>query len=232
MNGMLLPPAYLAPAEYYSFLISGRCTVEQYANYNRHTYANRCDILTADGVHALTVPVEKPREKTLIRDIRISYSSKWQQTHWRTLCAAYLSSPFFEYYQDDFAPFFSRRYTFLLDLDMELQSLILSLLGFSAENIRLSDHYAPVGKINIIDMRERIVPKKNSVSLHEESVAPYYQVFSGRFGFTAGLSIVDMLFNLGNESRLYLMRMRPDALFAAASSGQGTDAESRDINIF
>ena len=114
----------------------------------------------------------------------------------------------------------------------ELQSLILSLLGFSAENIRLSDHYAPAGKINIIDMRERIVPKKNSVSLHEESVVPYYQVFSGRFGFTAGLSIVDMLFNLGNESRLYLMRMRPDALFAAASSGQGTDAESRDINIF
>ena len=48
MNGILLPPAYLAPAEYYSFLISGRCTVEQYANYNRHTYANRCDILTAE----------------------------------------------------------------------------------------------------------------------------------------------------------------------------------------
>ena len=207
MTEILLPPAYLAPVEYYSFLIHNKCTIEQYANYNRHTYANRCDILTADGVRTLTVPIEKPKEKTCIKDIRISQQQQWQQTHWRTLCAAYLSSPFFEYYQDDLAPFFNRRYDFLLDLDMELQSLILSLLNFNTENIRLSDHYAHTGKINIIDMRERIVPKKNSVSLHGESVMPYYQVFSGKFGFTAGLSILDLLFNLGNESRVYLMRL-------------------------
>ncbi|MDY5768431.1 MAG: WbqC family protein, partial [Alloprevotella sp.] len=36
---------------------------------------------------------------------------------------------------------------------------------------------------------------------------PYYQVFSSRTGFLPHLSIVDLLFNLGPESRLVLRKM-------------------------
>ena len=33
---------------------------------------------------------------------------------------------------------------------------------------------------------------------------PYYQVYKERFGFLPNLSILDLLFNMGNEAVFYL----------------------------
>ena len=59
-NTIYLSSAYLAPVEYYTKLFAcEKAYVEQYDNYVKQTYRNRCVIAAADGPLALTIPTEK-----------------------------------------------------------------------------------------------------------------------------------------------------------------------------
>ena len=57
------------------------------------------------------------------------------------------------------------------------------------------------------DLRERIRPKLSPALDAHYRPQEYYQVFRERTGFQPHLSIVDLLFNLGPESRLVLRKM-------------------------
>ncbi len=195
----LFSTAYLAPVEYFQYLkTAGRVCIEQHEYYQKQTYRSRCRIATANGIMDLSIPVEK-RNHTLIRDIRISEHSDWQTLHWRSIEAAYNSSPFFEYYADDFRPFFEKKWLFLWDFNMELLHKILELLDIETE-ILLTETYEPQTGEETLDLREIIHPKKEA-SIPLKS---YYQVFATKFGFIPNMSIIDLLFNMGNESQLVI----------------------------
>ena len=204
---MLLPLTYLGNILYYSHLIEGGCTIDQHSYYIKQTYTNRCSILTASGAQDLTIPVIKPKEKTPIKDIRISSHDNWQQLHWRTIQSAYNSSPFFEYFCDDYVPFYAKKYDFLLDFNLEIQQKTLELLNFTKIDFSLSDSYIEPTNFNTKDLREVINPKKFNVTLYKNLSTPYYQIFDQKFGFTPNLSIIDLLFNMGNEARIYLKKL-------------------------
>ena len=206
MSVIILPTAYLAPVSYYKYLVNTPVIIEQHAFYVKQTYANRCQIATANGVENLTIPVEHKAHKVAIKDAQISEHSNWQLMHWRAIEAAYSSTPFFDYYKDDLEPFFEQKFTSLLDFNLRIQTTILDLLGFAA-NITLSDSYKEEYHSSEIDLRETYHPKKKAVPLdvHLEH-QNYYQVFNHKFGFLPDLSIIDLLFNMGNEARLILKK--------------------------
>ena len=206
---MLLPLTYLGNILYYAHLIQGESTIDQHSHYIKQTYTNRCSILTANGVQDLTIPIIKPKEKTPIKEIRISEHDNWQQLHWRTIQSAYNSSPFFEYFCDDYAPFYAKKYDFLLDFNLEIQQKTLELLNFTKIDFSLSDSYIETTNFNTTDLREVINPKKFNVTLYKNLSTPYYQIFDQKFGFTPNLSIIDLLFNMGNEARIYLKNLMP-----------------------
>ena len=129
-----------------------------------------------------------------MKDIRIAYSDNWQQTHWRAIESAYSSSPFFEYYRDDFEPFFRTKTEFLIDLNTALQSLVLKLIDISTP-ISFTTGYKDSFSENETDLRDFFHPKKE----YPFELKPYYQVFDRKFGFQKDLSIVDLLFNMGPE---------------------------------
>ena len=198
-KGMVcLSTAYLAPVEYYIALVNAEIIIiEQHEHYNKQSYRNRCSIATPNGVMDLCIPVEK-KGKELIRDIRISGHTDWQTNHWRSIVTSYNSSPFFEYYKDDLQPFYERKWNFLWDFNFEIQAKILELLDVEP-NIYLSEKFEM--KIeNSFDFRNIIHPKIESNVLFKK----YYQVFDQKFGFLKNLSILDLLFNMGNESLLIL----------------------------
>ena len=173
--------------------------LEKAENYAKQSYRNRCRIATANGVETLSIPVESNNgQKNPIRDVRISSHGNWQQTHWRAITSAYRNSPFFEYYQDDFFPFYQKNWTFLWDYNFELLTLILQLLDVTPE-IKFTEKYDDQN-LELSDFRENIHPKKQPVF----EVKPYYQVFQNKFGFIPDLSIIDLLFTMGNESILKL----------------------------
>ena len=203
MGNICLTSAYLAPVEYYSALAKADTVFLEHCEfYEKQSYRNRCNIAGANGQLALTIPVEKSKgARMLTRDVRISEHSDWQLQHWRSIESAYNSTPFFEYYKDDLLPFYEKDWTFLWDFNAEIQSKVLELLDLQVD-IQLTKEYKVDFDENVLDARNSIHPKKETDT---GSLKNYYQVFEQRFGFIPNLSIIDLLFNMGNESILVLI---------------------------
>ncbi|MDR1886644.1 MAG: WbqC family protein [Prevotellaceae bacterium] len=182
--------------QYFSKLLQGEVIIEQYENYVKQTFRNRCEILTANGIIPLTVPVKRNASKIKIRDVKIDYTDDWQKIHWRTINTAYRSSPFFVYYVNDFLPFFEKREEFLFDFNCKMLDTLTELTGLKTE-ISLSSGYLHDYDA---DCRSLITPKKNKSDDPDFSPVPYYQVFGNKFGFQPNLSILDLLCNEGNNS--------------------------------
>ena len=200
MNTVLLSSAYLPPVSFFTAINSGGdVLIEQYDNYCKQTYRNRCRIATAAGVQSLTVPIVKgTTPKQLMKDVRISDHGEWRRQHWNALESAYMNSPFFMYYQDDFRPFYEKKYEFLVDFNTELTLLIMKLAGID-KTVKLTGSYGKKEQ-NILDLRQLVNPGTDD----PESSRPYWQVFKEKYGFLANLSAVDLLFNMGPEFPLYL----------------------------
>lgn len=206
MASVLLSSFYLAPIQYYSKLFrSERAYIEIHDTYQKQSYRNRCLIAGANGILPLSIPVEKPEAgKDKMKDVRISDHGNWRHLHWNALVSAYNSSPFFEYYGDDFRRFYEKKYTFLLDFNEELRVLICRLLDIRPR-VGYTDRFIETPPNGMMDFRESIHPKPSRQKPDPDFEAlPYYQVFAEKLGFLENLSIVDLLFNMGNESRLYL----------------------------
>lgn len=203
-----LSAAYLAPLHYYARMLAAeKVFIEQHDHYLKQTYRNRCQIVAANGVISLSIPVDKgDLLKCPMREIRISSHSDWQTLHWRSLVAAYNSSPFFEYYADEFISFFEKPWKYLFDFDIALQEKILSLMEI-APSISFTEDFRSVFGGADLDLRESIHPKKRAEDDSAYRIVPYYQVFEQRFGFVPNMSILDLLFNMGPETPLILHQM-------------------------
>lgn len=201
-----LSSAYLAPIQYYSKLIHyDNVYIEANCHYIKQTYRNRCTIAAANGELALSIPIDKGElRKCKTKDIRIANQTDWQRQHWKSIESAYKNSPFFDYFEDDFHPFFEKQWNFLIDFNTEIQELVLSLLDLTI-SCSITDDYIEHFSEKELDLRDVIHPKKSieHTDLHFRSIS-YYQVFADKNGFIPNLSILDLLFNMGNEARLIL----------------------------
>lgn len=203
---LLLSTAYLAPIQYYAHLYAAHEAIEDRGeHYVKQTYRNRCYIATPTGAQPLTLPIVRDGAvHTAVRDIRLSDHGKWQHLHWTALTSAYESSPYFEYYADDFRPLYEQHFDFLVDFNDALRQTVLSLLSLD-KNITSSNEYVtPTPEMT--DLRSIISPKQSLEADTAFRPTPYYQVFKERTGFIPNLSIADLLFNMGPESRLVLKK--------------------------
>ncbi len=194
--------AYFPPIGYFKALSrhrNGLLLLEAAEHYRKQSWRTRCNILSANGVLPLSVPVTVPHDKD-IRKVEVDYTKDWLKQHKRALVSAYNSTPFFEYYQDDIFAVLDSGEKYLFDLNVRITECLLKLVGIKAE-IRFTSEY--ISKYQGQDFREVFDPKKKELP-QEFHCAPYYQVFSGKFGFVDGLSILDLLFNEGPNSYSFL----------------------------
>jgi hypothetical protein len=196
----LISTAYLPPIEYFSlFSQADEVFIEREENYQKQSYRNRCYILSAHGPQILSVPVYLGSlHKTPVKDIRIDYSKRWQQVHLRAMTASYNSSPYFEFYFENIEKIILKNFSFLLDLNMELTESVLEMLKLKIK-ISYTATFQPVGETEN-DFRYKITPKEES----QYTVKKYFHVFDNNNKLVQGLSILDLIFNMGPESVNYL----------------------------
>ena len=206
MSTALLQTTYFGPIQWYQKLYRyDQTLIEQYDSYQKQTYRNRCVIATANGLQALTVPVEGTDEKCLVKDLRISDHNNWRRIHWNALMSAYSESPFFDYYADDIHPFFEKKYDFLIDFNEAIRQKVCELLDIHPNVEYTQSFLSPLTSppSPLIDFRE-VINAKHPQADSDFQPQRYWQVFEGKHGFQANLSILDLLFNMGPESIFYL----------------------------
>ena len=203
MTTALLSTTYFGPVQWYQKLNRyDKILIERHDSFIKQTYRNRCVIATPNGPLALTVPT-KPQTQT--GETEISDHGNWRHVHWNALKSAYGESPFFEYYADDIKPFFEKRWDSLHDFNLGICRAVCQLIDIEPD-ISLTDHYITPEEAKergFDDYRDAIRPKH---PMPDPSFEPkeYYQVYKQRHGFLPNMSILDLLFNMGNESVLWL----------------------------
>ena len=202
----LLSSTYFGPIQWYQKLNRyDECLIERHESFIKQTYRNRMLIPTTNGPLSLTIPTNHDISLSM-KDIRISDHANWRHVHWNALLSAYGESPFFEYYQDDIRPFYEKKYEFLFDFNMETTEKMIELLDIRPK-ISITEAYIQSKELKeedeIKDFRDTIRPKK---PLPDAEFAPkrYYQVYGQKHGFLPNMSILDLLFNEGNEAIFYL----------------------------
>ena len=180
--------------------------LEACENYQKQSYRNRCYILAGDGVQMLQVPIVHG-ESMGITQIRVDYSTPWLVRTKRSLDAAYYTSAYYEYYRDELFERMEERPALLWDWNLSLIRFLLEKTGVACHLLPTSSFVTPVAA-GPDDFRTVIHPKRPDSVLSSLGLErPYFQVFADRFGFTPDLSVLDLLFNEGPDSLLWLKKL-------------------------
>ncbi len=202
---MIYPALYNGPVQYFARLVREKeIILEGHDGYIKQTYRNRCKITGANGALTLSIPVKRVRgTKNLFRDVRIDYETPWNKIHWKSLQAAYASSPFFEFFVDDMVGFYEQRFDFLMDLNVRVLEKTLHGLGLEIP-FSMTDSFHEISGDD--DPRKFIHPKLDAAKADPGFIPlAYHQVFKENHGFMPNLSILDLLFNEGPGSLTVLL---------------------------
>ncbi len=202
---VLLSSAIFPPIPWIAAIVqSAKTFIELHETYCRQTYRNRYTILTANGIRSLTVPVVKPYgNRTKIKEIKIATDSDFHKQHIKTLKTAYNASPYFEFFCYEIETFYQTKYSYLMDMNNASVECISKLLKYDFITEFTESFSHPSTENNsFIDTRYSISPK-NSKYINF-AAPPYYQVCNSKFSFVSNLSVLDLIFNTGIESLLYL----------------------------
>ncbi len=201
MENIVLSTAYLPNIEYFAFIAKSEVFfIEDAETFQKQSFRNRTNIMTAGGVQMLILPTRHETQRECIRDVRIDYKCPWQQKHWRAIESAYSGTPYFLYFKDFIYPFFEKKYEFLFDYNLALTEVLLNLFKIKKAP-EFTGTYAKE-YYEKLDLRNKIHPKCSSL-LPEKR---YHQVFDDRHPFVGNLSIIDLLFNAGPDQK-YLLNL-------------------------
>ena len=195
---ILVQPSYFASiSTYVAIANASKVSFEINDNFQKQTNRNRMYIYSPNGLQMLNVPIKHSGEihqKT--KDIRIENDFNWQKQHFKSLEAAYRSSPFFEYFEDQLLPIFTKKHTFLLDLNFETTSFIYSSLRLNNVFLKTTEYLQISAET---DFRNLVNGKKDTATF-----TAYPQVFQEKVGFLNNLSVLDLIFNEGKFALEYL----------------------------
>jgi len=201
MNALLLPTYFPSISQFAAMVQADTITFEMEDNFQKQTNRNRMYIYSPNGIQLLNIPVKHSKsdrhQKT--KDVRIEDAFDWQKQHFKSLEAAYRTSPFFEYFEDDLSPIFQKKHTFLMDLNFEAMEIVSDCLGFDFNYRKTEEYFHEVSEFS--DFRPLANGKKDTLKFE-----PYTQVFEEKHGYLNNLSTLDLLFNEGRYALEYLKK--------------------------
>ncbi len=200
MNALIHPTYFPSISHFVGMAKANSITFEMEDNFQKQTNRNRMYIYSPNGIQLLNIPVKHSKtshQKT--KDTRLETAFNWQKQHFKSLEAAYRTSPFFEYFEDSILTIFTKKHTFLMDLNFETIEIVSKCLGFQFETNKTIEYFHQANGFN--DLRYLANGKKDLAAFEH-----YTQVFDDKYGFINNLSILDLLFNEGRHALDYLKK--------------------------
>ena len=217
---VVLPPRLFPPAPYYHWLAGDdglRVVVDTAARYDKRCKAaHRYDIIDVRGALQLTVPLGKPHGmngRATWNDAPVSTHDQWWTRHRSALESAYGRTPYFEFIIDRFDGVFRSperwdQWPSAIDLIREANAAVCHILAVDApEYADASVLCASIGADGQEGGSSAALTDCRTDRFAISGQPAYWQVRSNVHGFCPGLSILDILFNLGPEASLYLRDM-------------------------
>ena len=199
MNVIIHPSYFPSISHFVAVAKADVITFEMEDNFQKQTNRNRTYIYSPNGIQLLNVPVKHTKEAhQRIKEVKIE-NVDWQKQHFKSLEAAYRTSPFFEYFEDEILPIFQKKHVFLMDLNLETMSIVSKCLRLEFDYTETTEYFHDV--TDKTDFRNLINGKKDT-SVFD----PYTQVFGNKHGYLNNLSILDLLFNEGRYALEYLRK--------------------------
>jgi hypothetical protein len=172
--------------------------IDTFEAFQKQTHRNRTYILSANGVLQLVVPIKRLKDVCLpISQTEICYQTPWQTNHLRAIASAYGKSSYFEYYYYQIENILKKEHRYLIDLNNEITQLLISKFKLNATISNTSSYEKEIEN----DYRGAFDKKR---IFTDHTTKPYFQCFELKFGFQNNLSALDLLFNMGIESKNYL----------------------------
>lgn len=185
----------------------------------RRGWHHRDQIKTAQGVHWLTVPVQKKhRYHQLINETKIEYQTAWKHKHLALIEASYRKAEGFAPYFDELERIYQGSFEFLIELNMALLEWLWAVLDLSIEVVWASSlSVTQTGSLRLAEIVEQLsgttylsgtgarayldetVFEAHGISVQwQEFHHPLYPQLHGEF--LPNLSILDCLLNCGKQT--------------------------------
>ena len=192
------PISFFGPIIKFAIIKQCETTIEGFENFQKRSMRNRTQILGANGSLLLSVPLKKGKNQSAIKDVKIAYEDDWQRDQVMTIKSAYGSAPYFDYYISDIERIYNSKHLYLIDLFEEQYQWLQKKLDLPdlIYSTTFEKQYS-----DTIDLRSKSIPLTYEIP-------KYFQVFEDKFGFTSNLSIIDLIFNLGPESKMILNKTK------------------------
>ena len=192
-------------------------------NYSKWNWYSRNKIRVGygEGWIWLVVPVlTNGKHNQKINEVEIDNSQKWKKKHLKSIEMSYSKAPYYKNYIEFFKETYSKEWKYLSDLNEHFLKFFIKELGINVKFIKASDLEFDLDGVKsdrVLDLCKKMkcdtfifgkdgklyakiddFNKSNIKIVFQDYKHPEYQQIHGNF--IPYMSIIDLLFNCGNES--------------------------------
>ncbi len=191
---VVLPTAYFGNISYFRALCAqSSVLIESKEHFIKQTFRSRCEILSANGIQRLSVPVKRIKgSKTPIDEVEITYETNWRKDHWKAIESAYASAPYFEHYAEEVKALIYDAETNLIRFNTLITKKIVNWLSIEIEFALTNEYQSSDTSIDFSSLAGNVIK-------------PYLQVYFNQTAFVPDVSILDLLFCEGPLARKWLI---------------------------
>ena len=191
---------YAGSVDYYAAMLRyGKVAIDLSEPFDKHhKHLNRMDIVGTNGCQQLSASLQKPNRRMAVGEVALSSHGNWRHTHWGALFSAYGRTPFFDYFADDLKQIYTdESIQTIASLNLTLHAAVVDFLDLDIETVVI-DNKNDLAASDAFNLRDGVMT--------EQTLEPYYQIWSSKFGFQSNQSILDLLFNVGREAVFVLRK--------------------------
>ncbi|MHA1279978.1 MAG: WbqC family protein [Candidatus Helarchaeota archaeon] len=223
----IIQPSFIPWRGYFNII--GRSDIFVFLDdvqYEKGSWRNRNKIKTHNGLQWITVPVlTKGMLEQNVNEVLINNKTNWPKKILSSVYFAYKKAPFFYRYYNWFEKILLQPWEMLCDLDISMTKQIAGFLTIQTDFVKSSQLRVPLelkGVDRILYICQKLKAKQyisgprakaylgDGSSFAQKGIELIYQQYNYpeypqlHGAFEPAVSIIDLLFNCGDESRKYI----------------------------